>query len=294
VSELPVGLPKVLVSTVSGMEPGSDVVLFPSVVDIAGLNSVLRPVLRNAAVAVCAMARDWQTREGREGAPALRRRVGATVFGVTTEGAVILRERLERGGCEFIPFHANGLGGRAFEDLISRGTFSGVVDWTTTEVTDELLGGVCTAGPTRLDAAAVSGTPQVVVPGAIDVINFRGTLPADRELRPHVWHSPTAVLARASESESARIGAWMAAKLNRAQGPVMVLVPELGFSSLSAAGEPFHAPDADAAWLSAMRAHLRPEVALTTVSANINDSVFATAAADALLAMLPSGEMATD
>jgi uncharacterized protein (UPF0261 family) len=212
--------------------------------------------------------------------------VAVTMFGVTTEGGTHLRHFLEDGGCEVVVFHANGAGGQTMERLIREGAFDAVVDWTTSEVTDELVGGICTAGPGRLEAAAACGVPQVVVPGAIDVINVLAPIPERFAGRTHHWHLPTVPLIRTSAAESELIGEWMGRKLGKARGPVRVLVPTLGFSALDRPDGPFEDPAADAAWETGLRAGAGDGLEIVDLPANINDESFAHACADAALAML--------
>jgi uncharacterized protein (UPF0261 family) len=169
------------------------------------------------------------------------------------------------------------------ERLVREGAFRAVVDWTTSEVTDELTGGLCTAGPDRLEAAGEAGIPQIVVPGAIDVINVLAPIPERFAGRTHHWHLPTVPLIRTSAQESREIGAWMAAKLNAARGPVRVLVPRRGFSALDRPGGPFEDGAADDAWEAALRAGLRAGIQVEALPLHINDEEFARATADAVL-----------
>jgi uncharacterized protein (UPF0261 family) len=278
---LPHGFPKLVVSTLAGRDAGRDIMVLPSVVDIAGVNRLLAPVLANAAAAACGMADG----PGPEAAPD-RPVVAVTMFGVTTAGATHLRRFLAEQGCEVVVFHANGTGGATMEQLTRHGAFDAVVDWTTSEITDELVGGICTAGPGRLEAAGEAGLPQLVVPGAVDVINVAGGIPDRFAGRPHHWHLPTVPLIRTSVAESAEIGSWMASKLNAARGPVRVLVPGLGFSALDAPGGVFEDRAADEAWTEALRAGLRGDISVDVVEQHINDEAFARAAADAVLDLI--------
>lgn len=280
-ADLPHGFPKLVVSTLTGRDASRDVMVLPSVVDIAGVNRLLAPVLANAAAAACGMARSQGVAD-----VSPKPTVAVTMFGVTTAGATHLRRLLDDAGCEVVVFHANGTGGRTMERLAAQGAFSGVVDWTTSEITDELVDGICTAGPDRLEAVGAAGVPQVVVPGAVDVINVAGEIPERFATRPHHWHLPTVPLIRTSAEESARIGSWMAGKLNAARGPVRVVTPGKGFSALDAPGEVFEDRDADQAWVDAMRAGLRPDIPVDVVDHHINDEKFAEAAATALLDLL--------
>jgi uncharacterized protein (UPF0261 family) len=278
---LPHGFPKLVVSTLTGRDASRDITVMPSVVDIAGVNRLLAPVLANAAAAVCGMAEGVDVDE-----PPARPTIALTMFGVTTEGATHVRRFLTDAGCEVVVFHANGAGGRTMERLVREGAFKAVVDWTTSEVTDELTGGICTAGPDRLEAAGETGIPQVVVPGAIDVINVLPPIPERFADRTHHWHLPTVPLIRTSAAESAEIGKWMAEKLNAARGPVRVLVPAQGFSALDRPGEVFHDEDADQAWERTLRDALRADIAVDVLPHHINDEEFARATADAVLELV--------
>jgi uncharacterized protein (UPF0261 family) len=284
---LPHGFPKLVVSTLTGRDAGRDITVMPSVVDIAGLNRLLRPVLANAAAAVCGMAEGIDVEDAED-----RPTVAVTMFGVTTEGGTHLRRLLTDAGCEVVVFHANGSGGQTMERLVRDGAFTAVVDWTTSEVTDELTGGICTAGPQRLEAAGELGVPQVVVPGAIDVINVLAPIPDRFAHRTHHWHLPTVPLIRTSAEESAQIGAWMAEKLNASRGAVRVLVPGLGFSALDKPGGVFHDDAADEAWENALRGGLRDDIPVEVVPHHINDEEFARATADAVLELVGAANFA--
>jgi uncharacterized protein (UPF0261 family) len=278
---LPHGFPKLIVSTLTGRDAGRDIAVMPSVVDIAGLNRLLRPVLANAAAAICGMA-DGVEVEPPDPGPT----IAVTMFGVTTEGATYLRRFLTEAGCEVVVFHANGAGGQTMERLTREGAFDAVVDWTTSEVTDELVGGICTAGPERLEAAGECGVPQVVVPGAIDVINVLAPIPERFEGRTHHWHLPTVPLIRTSQAESEAIGAWMGRKLAGARGPVRVLVPGLGFSALDRPDGEFEDQAADEAWVQAIQRELPDQISVQVLPYHINDEAFARATADAVLELI--------
>jgi uncharacterized protein (UPF0261 family) len=278
---LPHGFPKLIVSTLTGRDASRDITVMPSVVDIAGLNRLLTPILDNAAAALCGMAERVDVEP-----PPAPPTVALTMFGVTTEGGDHVRHFLEDAGCEVVVFHANGAGGQTMERLARDGAFAAVVDWTTSEITDELTGGICTAGPHRLEAAGEAGVPQVVVPGAVDVINVLPPIPDRFEGRTHHWHLPTVPLIRTSAAESAEIGAWTADKLNAAHGPVRVIVPGLGFSALDKPGGPFFDPEADEAWVSALRDTLRDDIPVDVLPQNINDEEFARAVSAAVLELV--------
>jgi uncharacterized protein (UPF0261 family) len=285
---LPVGLPKVIVSTMASGNVApyvdvKDITMMYSAVDVSGLNRVSRRVFANAAGAVCGMA------ELELPKIADKPVVAATMFGVTTPCVDRLRGRLEDGGYEVLVFHAVGSGGRSMESLISDGFVSGVADVTTTEWCDELVGGVLSAGPERLDAAARTGIPQVVSLGALDMVNFgpRDTLPPQFEGRNIYIHNPQVTLMRTTPEECAKLGGIIAGKLNTATGPTTLFIPLRGVSMIDAEGMPFHDPIADAALFDAIRAELdRSRVELVELDLNINEPAFADAMADRLLAML--------
>jgi uncharacterized protein (UPF0261 family) len=254
----------------------------PSVVDVAGLNRVSRQIFNHAAGAIVGMLQ--------AAAPAADERptLAASMFGNTTPCVDRARAALEAAGYEVLVFHATGTGGQTMETLIQEGFVGGVLDVTTTEWADEIAGGVLSAGPTRLDAAAQAGVPQVVAPGCLDMANFgpRATLPPQYQDRLLYEWNPTVTLMRTTAEENARIGRIFADKLNAARGPVRVLVPLRGFSMLDSPGERFWDPQADAAFVAALRAGLRPEIVVEELNANINDPEFADRAAALLLEML--------
>ncbi|MFN8526042.1 MAG: Tm-1-like ATP-binding domain-containing protein [Chloroflexota bacterium] len=279
--DLPLGFPKLMVSTLGSRDGSTDIMVMPSVADISGINRLLGPILANAAAAACGMAEGTGVQLDTS-----RPTIALTMFGVTTRGGTMVRQFLEEAGCEVVVFHANGTGGRTMEDLISRGTFAGVLDWTTSEITDEICGGIATAGPDRLEAAGAHGVPQVVVPGAVDVINIRGEIPRRFAGRTYHMHLPTVPLIRTSAKESRQIAAFIARKLNVARGPVRVLIPEGGYSALDIVGGPFEDRKANAAFVKALRSDLRPEVPVEILPHHINSEEFARAAADAILALV--------
>lgn len=288
---LPVGMPKLIVSTMASGDVGpyvgvKDITLMPSVVDIAGLNRVSRRVLANAAGAICGMA------EQEAGIGEARPLVAATMFGVTTPCVDRLRARIEAAGFEVIVFHAVGSGGRAMESLIADGFVAGVADVTTTEWCDELVGGVLSAGPTRLDAAGRTGIPQVVSLGALDIVTFGpvGSVPARFRDRILSVHNPQVTLMRTTPEECRLLGEVVARKLNAATGPTTLFVPLRGVSMLDVDGGPFWWPEADAALFDALRENLdRSRVDLVEIDAHINDPGFADAMAERLLADLAAG-----
>jgi uncharacterized protein (UPF0261 family) len=283
VRDLPVGLPKLIVSTmaagdVSPYTGAKDVTLMYSVVDVAGINRVSRAVLGNAAAAISGMAAGHRARQTREPDAGERPLVGATMFGVTTPAVDAARERLEQLGYEVLVFHATGAGGRALEGLAASGMLAGVLDLTTTELADDLVGGVLSAGPDRLTAAGRHGVPQVVAPGALDMVNFGPDVPERFAGRTLYAHNPTVTLMRTTPQEMAELGARIAAKLAAAKGPAVLFVPLRGVSALDAPDRPFHDPEADAACFAALAAHSPAE----RLDLHINDPEFGRAMADRL------------
>ena len=289
--ELPVGVPKVMVSTMASGNTApyvdvKDITMTYSVVDIAGLNPLSRRILANAAGAIVGMV----TQDTRSGSDPDRPLIAATMFGVTTPCVTAARERLEAAGYEVLVFHATGSGGRAMEGLIDDGWFAGVLDVTTTEWADEVVGGVLTAGPGRLSAAGRKGIPQVVSVGALDMVNFGApdTIPAQFRDRRLYRHNPSVTLMRTTPEECREIGERIATQLNRAKGPVVVLIPERGVSMIDKDGQPFHDPVADESLFAALRANLRADIRVRALDAHVNDAEFAHALADELLALLPA------
>jgi uncharacterized protein (UPF0261 family) len=281
---LPLGLPKLMVTTQTGEAASafigtSDIILMPSIADVAGVNVILAPILANAAAAMAGMV-------GRPPLPSAPggRRIAATMFGVTTPCVDVAREALAAQGYEVVTFHATGTGGRAMERLIRDGFFAAVLDATTTELADELVGGTLAAGPERLTSAGALGLPQVVSLGALDIVNFgaRETVPArfgDRRLSAH---NPQATLMRTNASESGRIGTELARRLSAARGPTAVFVPLRGVSALSGEGRAFDDPEADAALFDGLRRNLSAEVELHEIDSHINDPGFGLAMAGRL------------
>lgn len=286
---LPIGFPKVLVSTIAhrigAHIAGTDIVVFPSITDLSGVNRLVAPTLRYAAATVTNMA-SASGQPAADGRPLL----AMTMFGVTTRGGQAVQKRLIESGYEVAIFHANGPGGRIMERLVDEGEFLGVLDWTITELIDELVGGIASAGSERLSAAGKNGTPQLVVPGAIDVINYgaRDTVPeGHRRNRVLHEHTPQATLMRSSADENRELGKVVATKLNAAKGPTAVLVPLGGFSELDSEGGPFWDEEADAAFVESLREHLSSSVSYTEINNNINEGEFAAQAAESFLTMLP-------
>lgn len=285
---LPIGFPKLMVSTLASGNTApyvdvKDIVMFPSVVDVAGLNRLSRQLLARAAGAICGMV------ETQPPAAADKPLIVASQFGNTTPCIEHAKKILETAGYEVIVFAATGTGGRTMESLIESGLVAGVLDVTTTEWADELVGGVLTAGPTRLEAAARRGVPAVVSTGCLDMVNFGppDTVPAKFAGRKFYQHNPQVTLMRTTPEECARLGSILAEKLNHSTGPVTVLLPMRGGSMIGAPGGPFNDPAADSALFGALKANLRPGIAVKELDAAINDVQFAEACANALLQQLP-------
>jgi uncharacterized protein (UPF0261 family) len=268
----------------------SDIAMLYPVVDIAGLNRVSRQVLGNAAAAMAGMVAASAGRgEGGNAAPGDDRPlIGATMFGVTTPCVTAARERLEALGYEVLVFHATGTGGRAMEGLVRSGFIAGVLDVTTTELADELVGGVLSAGPDRLTAAGGLGIPQVVSLGALDMVNFGppDTVPARFRERRLYEHNASVTLLRTSVEECRELGRILAGKLNAATGPTTVFIPRGGLSMIDVPGGAFHDPDADAALFDALLTDLDPSVEVVDLPVDINDPTFGPAMADRLDALL--------
>jgi uncharacterized protein (UPF0261 family) len=280
---LPVGVPKLLVSTVASGDTrpyvgAFDVTMMYSVVDISGVNSISARIMSNAAGAIAGMAGARTPKL--DGKPL----VAASMFGVTTPCVTHARERLEELGYEVLVFHATGAGGQSMEALVTAGFIVGVLDVTTTELADELVGGVLSAGPDRLEAAGAAGVPQVVSLGALDMVNFgpRETVPPRFEQRNIYVHNPTVTLMRTTADECLELGRTIGRKLSAASGPTALYVPLGGVSMIDAPGQPFHDPDADAALVSGLKETLAPGVELHERDEAINDPAFATAMADRL------------
>jgi uncharacterized protein (UPF0261 family) len=287
---LPVGVPKLLVSTVAAGDTrpyvgAVDVTLMYSVVDIAGVNEVSARIIGNAAAAIAAMAQvPTPTVDGRP-------IIAASMFGVTTPCVTTAREWLEERGYEVLVFHQTGTGGRSMEELVRAGLIAGVLDVTTTELCDELVGGVFPSQPDRLTVAGSTATPQVVSLGALDMVNFGplDTVPERFRERTLYVHNASVTLMRTSPEECAELGRRVAAKLNAATGPTALFVPLRGVSMIATEGQPFHDPKADEALVKALRENLEDRVEVHECDLEVNDSEFALAMARRLDEMLQQG-----
>ena len=300
---LPIGFPKVMVSTLASGNTAQyvgvkDIVMFPSVADVAGLNRLSRQILMRAAGAICGMVEMGLLTAGKTGAlinnPASTDRplIVASQFGNTTACVEQARKVLETAGYEVMVFAATGTGGRTMESLIESGLVAGVLDITTTEWADELVGGVLSAGPTRLEAAAKHGVPAIVTPGCLDMVNFGPpeTVPAKFAGRNFYQHNPQVTLMRTLPDECRALGRIIAGKLNLSTGPITLLLPKRAISVISAPGQNFHDPAADEALFSALKMELRADIEVIEMESEINDPFFAQACANALLKNIAIGE----
>jgi uncharacterized protein (UPF0261 family) len=287
---LPVGVPKLIVSTLASGDTrpyvgASDVTMTYSVVDIAGINRISERILSNAAGAIAGMAK--ATVKADDGGRPL---IGATMFGVTTQSVTRARERLEELGYEVLVFHATGTGGQSMEALVEGGFLAGVLDITTTELADDLVGGVLSAGPDRLEAAGRSGVPQVVSLGALDMVNFgpMETVPAQFRNRNLYVHNPIVTLMRTTPEECRELGRRIGRKLSAAAGPTALFIPLKGVSMIAVEGQPFHDSVADEALLEGLRETLDPEVETHELDTHINDPKVAKAMANRLHELVQS------
>ncbi len=301
---LPFGVPKLMVSTMASGQVRPyvgvrDVCMMYSVVDLSGLNRISRTVLHNAAFGMTGMvkgARQHRQQTVESAGPdhqqtvesADRPLVTATMFGVTTPCVEAARALVEQAGYEVLVFHATGTGGQTMEAFIRDGLIAGVLDVTTTELADELVGGVLSAGPDRLTAAGLRGVPQVIGLGALDMVNFGPpeTVPEKFRGRRFYQHNPTVTLMRTTPEENDRLGKEIAHKASAAKGPTAVYVPLRGVSALDREGQPFWWPEADRALFDSLRLWMSPHVRLVEVDLHVNDPEFARRLAEGLLEML--------
>ena len=289
---LPIGVPKVMVSTmasgnVSQYVGTSDIVMMPSIVDVAGLNKVSKLIFSNAVLAIAGMV------EGRARLKAdtaeSKPLIAASMFGVTTPCVDAAKDYLERNGYEVLVFHATGTGGRTMDALINEGFFVGVLDLTTTEWADQVVGGVLAAGEARCEAAVNKKIPQVVSVGACDMVNFGpiDTVPKQFSARNLYKHNPTVTLMRTTVDENKQIGAKLASKWNAAQVPMAVLLPKRGVSMIDAEGQPFNGVEERKTLFEAIESGIdNPNVEITELDNNINDRVFAETAARKLIELI--------
>lgn len=285
--ELPIGFPKLIVSTVAAGNTREyvgtkDIVMFPAVVDVSGINRISRAIFTRAAGAICGMTES-------EVMPANDRKlIAASMFGNTTTCVERAKAQLEAEKMEVLVFHCTGVGGQTMESLAEAGLLGGILDLTTTEWADEIAGGVFSAGPNRGEAAAERGIPQVIAPGCVDMVNFhaRATVPVQYAGRNLYEWNPNITLMRTTPEENMRIGRILAEKANASSGPVAFLLPMRGVSILGSPGQAFWDPDADRACFDAIRKHVKDSIPVYEMDVNINDPAFADRAVNLLKGML--------
>ncbi len=284
---LPIGFPKLMVSTLASGNTAQyvgvkDIVMFPAVVDVAGINRISRQIFTRAAGAICGMVESVPT-PGDD-----KPLIVASMFGNTTDCVQAAKRILEAAGFEVLVFHATGTGGRAMESLIESGMVAGVLDITTTEWADELVGGILGAGLTRCEAAARHGVPAIITPGCLDMVNFGApaTVPAQFVGRTFYQHNPQVTLMRTNAEECAELGRILAEKINLSTAPVTVFLPLKGISVISAPGQKFHDPVADRVLFTALKSFLRQDIPVVEMDCAINAPEFARACAERLLAQI--------
>ena len=285
---IPLGVPKLCLSTLAAKDlsrqiGSKDITLMPSVVDVAGLNSISQLLIKQAAAAIGAMANVPVSKED-----AVAGRIAISMFGNTTACVDKCTALLQQQGYEVFAFHATGVGGRTMESLIRENLFDAVLDVTTTELADELCGGILSAGPDRLNAAAELGIPQVVVPGCLDMVNFAqlDTVPEAYQSRQLYSWAPDVTLMRTNTEENRKLGEMLAQKVNRAVGAAAILLPLKGISQIDAAGGVFYQPETDQVLFQTIKEQALEKVPVLEVDAHINDVIFAQKAVQTLLALI--------
>jgi len=289
--ELPIGVPKILVSPIASgkhffgpMIGTKDIMVVHSIVDILGLNPIATTIFDNVAAALKGLVEHGHTLPPPD---PNARYVAVTMLGNTTKAVMALKERLAQSGYEAVIFHSNGVGGPAMEELAEGGQFVGVIDYTSNETYDPLVGGIHDGGPDRLKRVGLAGLPQVVVPGCIDFsVWHAGAIPASLEGRPVYDHNPEYTLVRTSHDEMIQLGEIFAERLNMAKATVIVAVPTQGLSIPSVPGGVFWNPEADAAFLETLRGKLRPEIRTLTFDYHVNDPVFGDKVAELFIDMM--------
>lgn len=293
---LPIGVPKVMVSTMASGNVAqyvgtSDIVMMPSIVDVAGLNQVSKTIYKNAVLAIAGMLelKDKLPEDTEEQKPL----VAATMFGVTTPCIDKAKEYLEQNGYEVLVFHATGTGGKTMEALVNAGYFKGVLDLTTTEWCDEVVGGVLNAGPDRCGAAIAKKIPQVVSVGALDMVNFgpMDTVPDQFKNRNLYKHNPTVTLMRTTVEENKAIGQKLVEKWNAAESNMILMLPKKGVSMIDAEGQPFDGPAERKALFDTLKQGItNTNVEIQELDNNINDPEFAVTAAKQLIALMKAAQ----
>lgn len=286
---LPIGVPKLMVSTVASGNTSqyvgtSDIIMMPSIVDVAGLNSISTKIFTNAVFAIAGMVK-FENKKVLDKKPL----IAATMFGVTTPCVTAAKEILEDRGYEVLIFHATGVGGKTMEYLIENGFIEGVLDLTTTEWADEIIGGVLNAGPNRLEAAAKHNIPQVVSVGALDMCNFGpyNTVPNEFSNRNLYKHNPTVTLMRTTVEENELIGKKISEKLNMSEGNTVLILPLKGVSAIDVKGQPFYGEEEDKKLFDTLKTYTNSDVIeIVEMDCNINDIEFARKAAQELINLM--------
>lgn len=285
---LPIGVPKVMVSTVASGDTSfyvgvKDVTMVPSIVDVAGVNLISEKIFKEAAGAICGMVKMDYTPSGDQ-----KPIIAATMFGNTTPCVDRCREVLISKGYEVLVFHCTGTGGRTMEGLADDGYVCAVLDITTTEWADEICGGVLSAGPTRLDAPGKAGIPHLIVPGCVDMANFgpKDTVPENYKDRLFYEWNPSVTLMRTNIEENARMGKIFAEKANVSKGKAAFLIPLKGVSMLDSEGQPFWWPEANQAMFDAIKKNLKSGIPVVEMDCNINDEAFTQKAVEMLLELM--------
>ncbi|MCR8656552.1 Tm-1-like ATP-binding domain-containing protein [Paenibacillus endoradicis] len=294
---LPIGFPKLIISTVASGDTSSyvgtkDIIMIPSIVDISGINRISKQILSKAAGAMCGMVemKDFESLEEKNGV--VKPIIAASMFGNTTTCVENARNLLEQQGNEVLVFHCTGIGGKTIESLVEGNYIDAILDITTTEWADEIVGGIFAAGNTRGDSAAELGIPQVIVPGCVDMVNFGNiaTVPkkyASRQL--YEWNTNTTLM-RTTPAENRLIGEKLADKANSSHGPVAFIIPKQGFSILDSPGQLFWDPEADEACIQAIKENIKPHIQYIELDCNINDPQVSEYAVSILVSMMTKGE----
>ena len=286
--EIPMGIPKLCLTTLAAKDlsrqiGNKDITLMSSVVDVAGLNSIIKLLVEQAAAAICAMANVVTSAR-----VATSGNIAISMFGNTTACVDMCTELLKKQGYEVLAFHATGVGGKTMEALIREGCFEAVLDITTTELADDLCGGICSAGPDRLNAATEMGIPQVVVPGCLDMVNFAhpDTVPVQYKNREFYSWAPDVTLMRTDKEENRILGKRLAQKLNRSNAPVTIVLPLKGISQIDAEGGVFYRPEIDQAMFDSIKNNADKAMNVMEVNAHINDYAFSVILVKTLLQMI--------
>ena len=285
---VPLGMPKFCLSTLAAKDLSrqvgvKDITLMPSVVDVAGLNSISKLLIQQAAAAICGMV-DVEVEESGD----KKKSIAISMFGNTTKCVDKCTELLKDKGFEVLAFHATGVGGATMESLILEGCFDGVLDVTTTELADDLCGGICSAGPERLTAASKMGIPQVVVPGCLDMVNFAhlDTVPDQFKTRQLYSWAPDVTLLRTNAAENKALGERLATKINTSTAAVLVLLPKKGISQIDSEGDIFYQPEVDHVLFESIKKHTKSSIPVIEMDAHINDDAFAEALVENLIKIL--------